>query len=221
MGYKLRYPIVIHGGTGGGKTFMMSFIVNCLLGDHFKCYTIDAGTSNEEFLETMVNYVKEAEVKSEEEDTNNLGEKKNYWIVIDESNTCLSQCSIAELINNRFSSQHEMLSSMPSNILFAVLQNPYRIDTTSINLSSIDSSKPDSSKIFENKVNPSNNSLLMSYLIDYSEKNDQMGDENMLIENEVRSKLQHENCDFSQNSINLVIKTIKKCQLTVRECIGK
>jgi len=120
IGYKLRYPISIHGGTGDGKTHLLNFYVTCLLGDHFRCYTIDSGTTKEEFLDTMVKYAKEAKALDEnDKETNNLDEKKNFHIVIDELNTCLFQAVIQELVLNRFSSQHPELSSIPSNILFA------------------------------------------------------------------------------------------------------
>ena len=43
----LRIPVIISGETGCGKTHLVDFVASCLLGDEFRCFTLNAGVTQQ------------------------------------------------------------------------------------------------------------------------------------------------------------------------------
>lgn len=91
----VKIPIIICGDTGCGKTHIVDFISSCLLEDEFRCFTLHAGVTMEQFVTRMERYFKEARALSSREEQNNLYKPKKMWILVDEFNTSTLQTVLA------------------------------------------------------------------------------------------------------------------------------
>jgi midasin (ATPase involved in ribosome maturation) len=53
----LRIPIIICGETGCGKTHLVDFVASCLIADEFRCFTLNAGTTQAQIIARLESYV--------------------------------------------------------------------------------------------------------------------------------------------------------------------
>jgi hypothetical protein len=119
---QLNIPIVIMGPTGCGKTYLVSFTAECLLGDHFENLTLHPGVTEEQLKDRLLKCYQEAqkslenaetlaaqsrnerrvgkttpptnaETEFDEEDRQKyLRGAKKVWLLFDEFNTSHLQC---------------------------------------------------------------------------------------------------------------------------------
>ena len=138
------------------------------------------------------------------------------WIIIDELNTGLNQALLAELLISGFSSLHPKLKSIPSNVRFAVIQNPFRVAKSTLRQAEENSktgSSGDSLKVeLENKVNPTNNSLLMANLIDFSDKTNQKEDVKTHITSTIKNQLDTQGLLLGEEYISFLSDIVQECQ---------
>lgn len=57
---RMGLPIVVCGETGCGKTHLIDFLASCLMGDEFRCYTMHAGVTQQQFISRIEEYVEVA-----------------------------------------------------------------------------------------------------------------------------------------------------------------
>lgn len=147
------------------------------------------------------------------------------WIVIDEANTFLAQAIIAELTTRGRSSQHPYLRDLVKNVRFVIIQNPYNPATTNqAQVTDYDTLQSESDRslesILQNKVNPTNESFLESFVIEFSQSTSNNDDEKKFIRNTIENQLhQNEPDSNSELLLDLLTITVSDCQDFVQQSI--
>lgn len=82
-----KIPVIISGESGMGKTHLIDYLASVVLGDEFKCVTIDAGLSLKKFVQKMETYIELARSFDSKKVRDNRDSIKKVWILLDEFNT--------------------------------------------------------------------------------------------------------------------------------------
>lgn len=215
----VKIPFVICGDTGCGKTHMVNFISSCLLGDEFRCFTLHAGVTVEQFVRKMVQYFELARDLATSGEKNNMLKPRQLWILVDEFNTSYLQPLLAELINQRTCSFDERIDSVPENVIFVGCFNPFMIPDGAEQHQAKDEeigfAVKDSSAILSHKVFPVCDSLL-SFLIDFGQLKPE--DEEKYIEEMIKGWLEERTKKGTQVRFSLEKYTQKLILMLIVAC---
>ncbi|CAG2237364.1 RNF213 [Mytilus edulis] len=110
-----RLPILIMGETGCGKTSLIRYLAN-ICGVAFEVFSIHAGTDDHQIKER---------IKEASQNARKLP-KNQYWLFLDEINTCDHLGLITSAICHRFCQGIHM----PPNLILLAACNPYRLRKT-------------------------------------------------------------------------------------------
>lgn len=195
----IRIPVIICGDTGCGKTRIVDFIASCLLEDEFKCFTLHAGVTEEQFVTRLAKYFEEARSLQTSEKRNNLLKCKKMWILIDEFNTSTLQEHFVELMKDRTSTLSDRLQDVPDNVVFIGCCNPYMImeQGSVTNQEDIGYIAESSTTNLSHKVFPISDSLL-SYLLDFGQLKSEVE------KNLARDMIKNKRCGHSSSELNCV-----------------
>lgn len=219
----IRIPVIICGDTGCGKTHIVDFIASCLLEDEFRCFTLHAGVTEEQFVTRLAKYFEEARSLQTSEKRNNLLKCKKMWILIDEFNTSTLQEHFVELMKDRTSTLSDLLQDVPHNVVFIGCCNPYMImeQGTVTNEEDIGYIAESSTKNLSHKVFPISDSLL-SYLLDFGQLKSE--DEKKYVREMIKNKRGgHISSELNCVQTNpddveeLILAIIVNCQSKIRE----
>ena len=111
-----KIPIVIMGETGVGKTSLLRFFVNKVLGESLEIFSIHAGVTLNQIFEKMKKITKDCD------------RFRRIWVFFDEFNTNENIGLLCEIMCQR-SMNNEKL---PDNLVFAAACNPYRLRSKKI-----------------------------------------------------------------------------------------
>ncbi|CAG9322655.1 unnamed protein product [Blepharisma stoltei] len=119
-------PIIIMGETGCGKTSLIQFFVENILGDQLVKISIHAGTTSSEIKQELESPMLQSQMYIEEAAIWGIKVKK-LWVFFDEFNTTESVGLICEIICNRTLEGRKL----PENMVFIGACNPYRLSIRS------------------------------------------------------------------------------------------
>ncbi len=106
-------PVILMGDTGCGKTRMIKFLSEQILGATLKVFNIHAGVSRQEIVEYVLSVQREAETNPD----------KKFWLFLDEFNTNENIGLLTEIVCDRMMDG----VSLARNIQFVAACNPYRL----------------------------------------------------------------------------------------------
>ena len=110
-------PIILMGETGCGKTRLISFLCETLLGAKMHVINIHAGVSSNDIIASVEHVARQAVEE----------EKKKHWIFFDEFNTNQNIGLISEIICDKVLNGN----FLPNNIIFIAACNPYKVRISS------------------------------------------------------------------------------------------
>jgi hypothetical protein len=120
---KVEYnmPLILCGNTGCGKTYLITFIAECIFQENLRRLTMHSGTDEMEFKRII-----EAHVKILSEDQVN---SKRKWIFFDEFNASHLMPLVTQLILERRMSwiPDKEKQAIPDNLVFVAACNPYNL----------------------------------------------------------------------------------------------
>ena len=210
---ELLQPIVIMGATGCGKTYMVEFMVSCLLNDHFVLISLHPGVSEPELIRSVKIAAEQASQECKamrNKGENQLKKAKKVWVLFDEFNTSSLQPLITELMVERKLSFIRELSILPENLIFIATCNPLSFNNNLKIKMSVGHEPQSGSKYLSHIVNPISDSLF-NFVWDFGQLSESVEFE--YIRSMIRART---NLLVYENMLEPYIHVVRICQSYIK-----